>query len=95
MQPFLFIDDSRLLQTSLSKYFNKPLFSDITVIGPDGRKLLCHQVVLSAGSKRFANMLEQGALLNSNEVDTRAHSFGFVVLQSCSPSSHSSSIGHT
>lgn len=55
------MDHSRLLQTSLSKYFNKPLFSDITIVGPDGRKLLCHQVVLSAGSKRFANMLEQGA----------------------------------
>jgi hypothetical protein len=56
------VDHTRLLQTSLSRYFNKPLFSDITVIGPDGRKLLCHQVVLSAGSKRFANMLEQGTL---------------------------------
>jgi hypothetical protein len=55
------VDGSRLLVASLAKYFNKGLFSDITVIGPDERKLLCHQVVLSAGSKRFANMLEQGA----------------------------------
>jgi len=55
-----FVDTTRLLQSSLAKYFDKRLFSDITVIAPDGRKLLCHQVVLSAGSKRFANMLEQG-----------------------------------
>lgn len=63
LQPFTFVDSTRLLQTSLSKYFNQPLFSDITVIGPDNRKLLCHQLVLSAGSVRFANMLESGACL--------------------------------
>jgi hypothetical protein len=59
-QPVAFEDNTRLLQTSLARYFNQGPFSDITVIGPDGRKLLCHQLVLSAGSRRFANMLEQG-----------------------------------
>mgnify|MGYP001811258261 CR=1 FL=1 len=56
------MDSSLLLQTGLARYFNKRPFSDITVIAPDGRSIMCHQVVLSAGSKRFANMLEQGNL---------------------------------
>lgn len=68
-QPSAFVDNTRLVQASLAKYFNKRLFSDITVIGPDGRKLLCHQVVLSAGSKRFANMLEQGAQKQRQQMD--------------------------
>lgn len=57
-----FVDSTLLLQSGLARYFNKRLFSDITVIAPDGRSIMCHQVVLSAGSKRFANMLEQGNL---------------------------------
>lgn len=56
------MDSSLLLQSGLVRYFNQRLFTDITVVAPDERKILCHQVVLSAGSKRFANMLEQGNL---------------------------------
>lgn len=57
-----FVDSTLLLQSGLARYFNQRLFTDITVVAPDERKILCHQVVLSAGSKRFANMLEQGNL---------------------------------
>jgi hypothetical protein len=62
MQVQRFVDSSLLLQQGLARYFNKRPFSDITVVAPDNRKILCHQVVLSAGSKRFANMLEQSNL---------------------------------
>lgn len=57
-----FVDSTLLLQSGLARYFNQQLFTDITVVAPDERKILCHQVVLSAGSQRFANMLEQGNL---------------------------------
>jgi hypothetical protein len=33
------------------------------VVAPNGKRLACHQVVLSAGSKRFAKILEQGTLM--------------------------------
>jgi hypothetical protein len=59
-QVHTFRDRSATLNLGLAKYFNQRTFSDLTVVGPDGRKLFCHQVVLSACSKRFANMLEQG-----------------------------------
>jgi hypothetical protein len=51
-----------MLQTGLGKYFNNPLFSDVVVVPPDGRRLHCHQLVLAAGSARFARMLEAGEL---------------------------------
>ncbi|KAF8073156.1 SPL3 [Scenedesmus sp. PABB004] len=59
--PEVYVDGTRLLAGGLARYFNGA-FADITVIAPDGRALGCHQVVLSAGSRRFANMLEQGNL---------------------------------
>lgn len=58
-------DKTGSIYAGLGKYFNKRTFSDLTVVGPDGRKLLCHQLVLSAGSKRFAGMLEQGGVAQS------------------------------
>lgn len=61
-QVHLFRDDTRMLQTGLAKYFNNPLFSDVVVVPPDGRRLHCHQLVLATGSARFARMLEAGEL---------------------------------
>ena len=60
LQVHHFRDETHLLQGGLSKYFNNHLFSDIVVVPPDGRRLHCHQLVLSAGSTRFAAMLESG-----------------------------------
>lgn len=44
----------------LGSFFAQPTFSDITIVGPDGRRIPCHQVVLAAGSKRLAAVLTSG-----------------------------------
>eukprot|EP00197_Chlamydomonas_leiostraca_P003311 CAMPEP_0202873212 /NCGR_PEP_ID=MMETSP1391-20130828/22833_1 /ASSEMBLY_ACC=CAM_ASM_000867 /TAXON_ID=1034604 /ORGANISM="Chlamydomonas leiostraca, Strain SAG 11-49" /LENGTH=457 /DNA_ID=CAMNT_0049554397 /DNA_START=143 /DNA_END=1513 /DNA_ORIENTATION=- len=46
----------------LNSFFSSSTFSDITIVGPDGRKIPCHQVVLAAGSKRLAAVLSSGNL---------------------------------
>ena len=64
-----------MLHAGLARFFDAGTFSDITVVVPDGRRLRCHQVVLSAASKRFASMLEASArqvaaMLRRDAVDT-------------------------
>lgn len=44
----------------LSRFYNSRTFSDLTIITPDGHKVLVHQVVLAACSKRFSDVLESG-----------------------------------
>ena len=56
----MFKDISSLLQPALATYLASGHFSDLTLVAPSGKRLLCHQVVLSAVSKRFARILEQG-----------------------------------
>jgi hypothetical protein len=60
LQSGLFADRSGVVHPGLAAYFKSNKFSDLTVLAPDGRRLRCHQVVLSAGSSRFAKLLEQG-----------------------------------
>lgn len=60
LQVCRFRDQSVSLHSGLARFFNKHTFSDLVVVAPDGRKLLCHQIILSACSKPFANMLEKG-----------------------------------
>lgn len=62
------MDGGSHLLGRLGRYFNAPTFSDITIIAPDNRTLRCHQVVLCAGSARFAGMLESGSLAPGEEL---------------------------
>lgn len=57
----LFRDRSGLVHPQLASYFNSGLFADLVLVGPDGRKLRAHQIILSSGSKRFSKILESGA----------------------------------
>lgn len=60
LQVLLHRDRSTVLHPTLGRYYNQALFSDLTVVGPDGNKIYCHQIILATGSKRFAEILEQG-----------------------------------
>lgn len=55
----LFVERVGVIGAALAGYWNSATFSDLTVLTPDNRRLLCHRVVLSAGSRRFAKILEQ------------------------------------
>lgn len=50
------------LHGDLARYFNRPTFSDLSIVSPDGRKIFCHQAVLCAASPRLAQTLEPGTL---------------------------------
>jgi hypothetical protein len=55
----MFVDRSgSVLQHSLSTFFNGK-HSDLVVVAPDGRRLACHRVILSAGSPKIASLLDQ------------------------------------
>lgn len=80
----VFRDKSVALHTGLARYFNKKVFSDLVIVAPDGRRLYCHQVVLSACSKRCALILEEGSLqggelpvwgVDSDALETVLHFF--------------------
>ena len=51
------------IHNGLTRFYSNRLFSDITIVAPDGQKIFVHQVVLASCSKRFADVLEQGAQL--------------------------------
>lgn len=53
-------DNTDILFSGVQRYFDNALFSDVTVVTPSGRKLLCHRLVLASCSRRFATILEQG-----------------------------------
>ncbi|KXZ48990.1 hypothetical protein GPECTOR_24g280 [Gonium pectorale] len=59
------IDLGRLLNSGARPFYNSPAFSDITIIAPDGRQRLCHQVILAASSKRLASVLKSGDFTNA------------------------------
>ncbi len=67
-----FLDQSSFLAPGFSAYFNNPMFSDVVILAPDERRLHCHQVVLSAGSRRFRKLLEKGGhrLAQGRQQDT-------------------------
>lgn len=65
LQVFLFHDRSLVLHSGLGRYFCRRLLCDITIVAPDGRQLPCHQILLAASSKRFADLLETGERCNA------------------------------
>ncbi|KAG2499749.1 hypothetical protein HYH03_002681 [Edaphochlamys debaryana] len=60
--PFCYRDRSKVVHEGLARFYNHPTFSDLTVVGPDGSRIRCHQLILSACSRRFSEMLEPGHL---------------------------------
>lgn len=50
---------SNSLLRHLPDFFNSPKFSDVVLKAPSGKALPAHSVVLSAGSRRFAAVLEE------------------------------------
>ncbi|KAJ9523816.1 hypothetical protein QJQ45_020003, partial [Haematococcus lacustris] len=84
--PALFKTPENVLLPGLSTYFHSGVFADLTVIAPNGKRMPCHQLVLSAGSKRFARILEpehqtvfgtQVHQLRTHEGSTGSHRAGW------------------
>lgn len=63
-----------MVHEGLARFFNRETFSDLTVVDPDGNRIRCHQLVLSSCSRKFADMLEQGALSNPKQAGLRTQS---------------------
>ncbi|KAG1658252.1 hypothetical protein FOA52_008512, partial [Chlamydomonas sp. UWO 241] len=56
----VYTDSTRLLHNGLAAYKENGIFSDVAVLSPNGRRIWCHQLVLSSCSKKFAGALESG-----------------------------------